>query len=153
MFVINRSPPFQWIHFYKQSSNLFSPCIWKTGKPMLFLIDSILVGKSFQIYYKMEWHFPERWNLFWPFLELPPYQDISLCFCNTHVWIRAWSLGSHTKENSELEGSGFLCAESGNKNVTFCNSGFVLFSPNQMHILWKDSLLFYQPKMWKQWLA
>lgn len=31
--------------------------------------------------------------------------------------------------------------------------GFLLFSPNQRHILWKDSLLFWQPQMWRQWLA
>lgn len=65
-----------------------------------------------------------------------------LFFCNTHDWIRAWILESHTVENSQLADSGFPCGESENKNVTFCNSGFILLSPNQMHILWKNSLLF-----------
>lgn len=41
-----------------------------------------------------------------------------------------------------LADSGFPCAESENKNVTSCNLGFILFSPNQTHIL-KKILLFF----------
>lgn len=49
--------------------------------------------------------------------------------------------GVHHQGNTGLADSGFPCAESENKNITFCNLGFILFSPNQRHIL-KKTLFF-----------